>query len=234
MFQTFYSHPLASLCKTARRHWTRVNDCRVCCEGVSNMLLVISITFYCHYNMGCTCSTGPFQCWWLKGYIYSSCYCHQIASIHLSHCYHILPWSSAWDVCCIIFCRLLHIHSGKTLILFSLLLLSLWWVQTFGYALACRSYFSLYITPSHYHNCANMFIWRHWTYEMHVRYIVSSVRLSVLSQLSIIHYVELCVFSLPISHVMIEIICIYTLCYHHQIGSMNYYPLFRCMSIFVW
>ena len=36
----------------------------------------------------------------------------------------------------------------------------------------------------------------------------------------------LCVFSLPISLVMIE--RIYTLSYyHHQLGSMNYYPLFR-------
>ena len=51
----------------------------------------------------------------------------------------------------------------------------------------------------------------------------------------------LCVFSLPISLVMIEII--YTLSYHHyQIGSMNYHPLFRvrswnngmrCMSLYI-
>ena len=32
----------------------------------------------------------------------------------------------------------------------------------------------LYITPSHYHHCAN-FIWRHWTYTMPVRYNLSSV-----------------------------------------------------------
>ena len=39
----------------------------------------------------------------------------------------------------------------------------------------------------------------------------------------------LCVFSLPISLVIIEII--YTLSYyHHQIGSMTYYPLFRVRS----
>ena len=86
-------------------------------------------------------------------------------------------------------------------------------------------------------------IWRHWTYKMPVRYILSSVwvRLSIFSQLSIIQYMGLCVFSLPISLVMIE--TIYTLSYyHHQIGSMNYYPLFRarswnngvrCMSIFL-
>ena len=69
----------------------------------------------------------------------------------------------------------------------------------------------LYITPSHYHYCAN-FIWRHWTYKMPVRYNLSSVwvRLSIFSQLSIIQYVGLYVFSLPISFVMIE--RIYILC----------------------
>ena len=88
-------------------------------------------------------------------------------------------------------------------------------------------------------------IWRHWTYKMPVRYISSSVwvRLSIFSLLSIIEYVELYVFSLPISVVMIERIYIYTLSYyHHQIGSMNYYPLFRirswnnrvrCMSFYI-
>ena len=76
-------------------------------------------------------------------------------------------------------------------------------------------------------------IWRHWTYKMPVRYILSSVwvRLSIFSPLSIIQYVGLYVFSLPISFVMIERIYIYTLSYyHHQIGSMNYYPLFRARS----
>ena len=77
---------------------------------------------------------------------------------------------------------------------------------------------------------------------MHVRYILSSVwvRLSIFSQLPVLQYMGLCVFSLPSSPVMIE--RIYTLShYHHQIGSMNYYPLFRvsswnncmrCMSIY--
>ena len=107
-----------------------------------NMLQVLSIIFYIHYNIwGCMCSTGPFQYRWLKGYIYSSCYYyHQIGSIHLSHCYHIFPWLCAWDACYIIFSHLLHIRSGKTGSLFSLLLFSLWWVQIFGYVLASRSY----------------------------------------------------------------------------------------------
>ena len=69
-----------------------------------------------------------------------------------------------------------------------------------------------YITPSHYHHCAN-FIWRHWTYKMPVRYNLLSVwvRLSISSQFSIIQYVGLCVFSLPISFVMIERIYIFCL-----------------------
>ena len=72
-------------------------------------------------------------------------------------------------------------------------------------------------------------IWGHWTYEMPVIYILSSVwvRLSIFSQLSILQYMGLCVFGLPISLVMIE--RIYTF-YHHQIGSMNYYLLFRVRS----
>ena len=56
------------------------------------------------------------------------------------------------------------------------------------------------------------FIWRHCTYKMPVRYILSSVwvRLRIFPPLSIIQYVGLYVFSLPISLVMIEII--YILC----------------------
>ena len=55
-------------------------------------------------------------------------------------------------------------------------------------------------------------IWRHWTFKMPVRYILSSVwvRLSIFSPLSSIQYVGLCVFSLPIPLVMIE--RIYILC----------------------
>ena len=51
-------------------------------------------------------------------------------------------------------------------------------------------------------------IWRHWTHKMSARIILSSlwVRLSIFSQLSIIIYMGLYVFSLPISLVMINII----------------------------
>ena len=86
-------------------------------------------------------------------------------------------------------------------------------------------------------------IWIHWTYKIPVRYILSNVwvRLSIFFQLSIIQYMGLCVFNLPISLVMIE--RIYTLSYyHHQIGSMINYPLFavrswdngmRCMFLYI-
>ena len=86
-------------------------------------------------------------------------------------------------------------------------------------------------------------IWRHWTNKILVRYMLPSVclRLRQFSQLSFIQYKGLCVFSLPNSPVMIVWMC--TLCYyHHQIGSMNHYPLFRvrswnngmrCMSYYV-
>ena len=79
-------------------------------------------------------------------------------------------------------------------------------------------------------------IWRQWTYEMPIRYILSSVwiRLSIFSRLSIIQsiiqYVGLCfsVYPLPLWWLTEYI---YTLFYyHHQIGSMNYYPLFRVRS----
>ena len=165
--------------------------------------------------MGCMCSTGPFQFRWLKGYIHRSCYHHrQIGNVNLTH-YHIIPWLCAWDVFYIIFCHLLHIHSGKTGILFSLLLCSLWWVQIVGYVLACRS-FRLFVHYTISLSSLCKIIWRHWTYKMPVRYILSIVwvRLSIFSQLSIIQYMGQCVFSLPISLVMVE--RIYTLSYYHH------------------
>ena len=69
----------------------------------------------------------------------------------------------------------------------------------------------LYIRPSHYHHYAN-FIWRHWTYKIPDKYNLSSVwvRLSSFYQLSIIQYVGLCVFTFPVSFVMIA--RLYILC----------------------
>ena len=171
----------------------------------------------------------------------SSCYYHhQIGSIHLSHCY-ISPWLYAWDVCYIIFCHLVHIRSGKTGNLFSLLLCSLWWVQIFGYVWACRSYSFVQYTISL--SSLRKLIGRHWTYKMPVRYILSSV-INIKHILSVIHYTIFGAVCFQFTHFS----CddwehIYTLSYYHpQIGSMNYYPLFRvrswnngvrCMSFYI-
>ena len=66
-------------------------------------------------------------------------------------------------------------------------------------------------------------IWRHWTTKMLARYMLPSVclRLRQFSQLSFIQYMELCVFSLPNSPVMIVRMCTLSY-YHHQTGSMNH------------
>ena len=73
-------------------------------------------------------------------------------------------------------------------------------------------------------------------YSMH-NYDIVAINIFELSWVGL----KLCVFSLPISLVMIE--RIHTLSYyHHQIGSMNYHPLFsvrsgnngmRCMSLYI-
>ena len=74
-------------------------------------------------------------------------------------------------------------------------------------------------------------IWRHWTYKMPVRCILSSVwvRLSIFSPLSIIQYVGLYVFSLPISLVMIE--RIYILCLIIIIIKSEVWTITHCLGL---
>ena len=88
----------------------------------------------------------------------------------------------------------------------------------------------LYITQSHYHHCANLSEDIGLIKCLSDKFLSSVwVRLSIFFQLSIVQYMGLCIFSLPISFVMIE--RIHTLSYyHHQIRSMNYYLLFRVRS----
>ena len=154
------------------------------------------------------CSTGPFTYTWLKGYIYSPHYYHH-QSIQLSHCLHFFP------VVVCLRCLFHHILSlivytfreNREFVFISIVLMSVNRRIRFGLQIvfAC-----LYITPSHYHHCAN-FIWRHWNYKIPVRCNLSSVWV-ILSILSVIHYTicGLCVFSLPIPFLMIE--RIYILC----------------------
>ena len=166
---------------------------------------------------------------WLKGYINSSRYNHQFGSIILTHCFYIFPWICAGDVCYIIFCHLLHIHSRKTGILFSLLLCSLWCI--IGYVLACRSY-SFVCTLHHliiimvqtYLKALNL-------YNACQIYFVECVS-KIEHILSDMHYTIYGTACFQFTHFP----CddrenIYTLSYdHHQIGSMNYHPLYRIRS----
>ena len=54
-------------------------------------------------------------------------------------------------------------------------------------------------------------VWRHWTWKMLVRYILSNkcLRWSEFSQLSFMQYMGLCLFSLPIPLVMLIRICVF-------------------------
>ena len=81
---------------------------------------------------------------------------HQIRSINLFDCYHIFPWLCACDVCYIIFCYLLHMHSGKPgirVIIIAQFMMSANSRICFGLKIV---FIYLYITPSHYHHCANL------------------------------------------------------------------------------
>ena len=130
----------------------RINIKLICIKSC----VVYLITFHClYYIWGCMCSTGPFYFRWLREYIHSSCYYHhQIGSINLTH-YHIFPWLCAWDVCYIIFCQLLHIHSWKNLVFIIIVQFMMSANSRIRFGLHIV-FVCLYITPSHYHHCANL------------------------------------------------------------------------------
>ena len=126
--------------------------------GVYNMLLGLSITFHCHYNIwGCMGSTGPFQFRWMKRYIYSSYYYHhQIGSINFTH------WYSYFSMALCLRCLLHHI------------------LLPIAYTIWVHFTISLLLLLYKLN-------WRHWTYKMPVRYILSSVR-EIKHILLVIHY----------------------------------------------
>ena len=109
-----------------------------------------------------------------------------------SHCFRLETDTHIMDYCSILHCDVILTS------LFSLVLCSLWWVQIVGYVLACRSY-TFVFTVDHLIIILSKPIWRHLIYKMLVRYILSSVRvtLNIFSQLSIIQYMGLCDFSFP-------------------------------------
>ena len=96
------------------------------------------------------------QFWWLKGYIHSSCYYHhQIGSINLTHCCHFFRG-----------CLRSLLHNILSLIAYTFRenrnFVVIFIVQ-FVMSANNRMHFGLqivfvclYITPSHYHHCANL------------------------------------------------------------------------------
>ena len=101
----------------------------------------------------------------------------------------------------------------------------------------------LYITPSHYHHCAN-FIWKDGTYKNACQIWFVECVSKIKHILSVIHYTKCGAVCFQFTHFLRDgWENIHTLSYyHHQIGSMNYYPLFRvrswnngmgCMSFYI-
>ena len=103
-------------------------------------------------------------------------------------------------------------------------------------------FFCLYITPSHYHHCANFSVdiepmkclpdifW--WVCEWDWAYSLSYPLFNIWGCMFWVYPI--------LSWWLREYIALS--CYHHQIGSMNYYPLFRvrswnncmgCMSLYI-
>ena len=170
---------LPSIIIIMQDYWQALNTynvCRVSCGDVFNMLLVLSTIFYFHYNIwGFVCSTGPFQYRWLKGYIYSSCYYHhQIGSIHLSHCCPIFRgcvpelFVASYSVTYYIYVP------GKPGICFYYYCAvydECKYSDTFWLAGRTRLFVQNTISLS----SLCKLLWRHWTYKMPVRYILSSV-----------------------------------------------------------
>ena len=143
----------------------------------------------------------------IERYIYSSCYYHhQIGSIHLSHCYIIFfrgcvaeMFGTSYSVT---YCIYVPGKPGICFHYYCAVYGECKYSETFWLADRTRLFVQYTISLS---SLCKLF-WRHWTYKMPVRYILSSVwvRLSIFSLLSAIQYVGLYFIRLPIYLVMIE------------------------------
>ena len=136
-----------------------------------------------------------------------------------------------WDVCCIIFCHVLHINSGKTGMLFSLSLCSLWWVQKSDmfWLIDC---IRLFVHNSISLSSLCKLIWSHWTYRMPVRYSFVKCVSKIKHILSFIHYTMCGAMCFQFTHIpWDDWENIFILSYHyHQIRSLSYNPLLRVRS----
>ena len=157
-------------------------------ERMSAAHLIFDATRHWHKHAHELVSTMTFPCTNIRGWniclIWQSVWIDRICS--------------AWypDVCYIIFGHLLHMRSGRTGNLFSLSLGSLWWLQIFGYVLACRPY-SFVCTVHHLimpqNACQIYFV----EGVSKIKHILSVIPHTICGAVC---------FQLPISLVMIEII----------------------------
>ena len=137
----------------------------------------------------------------------SSYYHHQIGSIHLSHCCHIFPWLCEMFVTSYSYTYCIYIMGKPGICFHSYCAESANSRIRFGLKIV---FVYLYSTHSHYHHCANL------SEDTEPINFLSDIFCRVREQdeaysLSYSLYnVGLCVFSLLISHVMIDII--YILC----------------------
>ena len=131
---------------------------------------------------------------WLKGYIYSSCYHHQIGSIHLPNCYHIpcgcVPetFVTSYSVTYCIYAP------GKPGICFHYYC-AVYDEYKYSDAFWLADRTRLFVQNTVLSSLCKL-IWRLWTYKMPVSYILSSgwARLSIFSPLATIQYMG-CMFS---------------------------------------
>ena len=131
------------------------------CGGVSNMLLVLSITFHYHYNWVVYVRLAHLSsCDWNDIFIDQVIIIIKMEVLTLSIviiCFHgcvpdmfVTSYSVTWCINIL----------GKPGFCF-LSLRSLWWVQIIGYFLACRSYLFVHYTIPLTSMCK--LIWKHWT-----------------------------------------------------------------------
>ena len=146
----------------------------------------------------------------------------------------MFPWLCAWDVCYIIFCHLLHIRSGITRNLFSLLLCCLWWVQTSGHVLDCRSYSFVYtvhfiiIIVQTYLKALNFLI----ACQIYFVKCVSKIKHII----SVIHYTICGAVCFQFTHFSCDDWDnIYTLSYYHHLSFRvrSWHSGVRCMSFYI-
>ena len=133
-----------------------VEVCLTCCQSYRLPFIFITI-----YGVVCV-QLAHFSSRWLKGYIYSSCYNHhQIGSIHLSHCYHILPWLCVWVTpYSVFYCIYVPGKPGICFHCYSAVYDECKYSDIFW--LADRT--SLFVQYTISLSSLRKFIWRHWTY----------------------------------------------------------------------